>query len=159
MFTKKDIQYMRLCVESSKIFSTCSKRKYCAVLIDDNGHIVGFGYNGGPSGFEHCDEGGCPRSFNQSPNGSVYDDCIAIHAEQNAIIHCNYSSRPQKIYVNGPPCFTCAKLIANTTIKDVYYIEDESYADWEKVNSFLLKANINLNKIKKEIIQNASIQA
>ena len=150
---------MRLCIESSKIFSTCSKRKYCAVILDDNGHIVGFGYNGGPSGFTHCDEGGCPRAINNSLNGSVYDDCIAIHAEQNAIIHCDYSSRPHKIYVNGPPCFTCAKLIANTTIKEIYYIEDSNYSDWDKIESFLSKANVRLNKIKKENIENASIKA
>lgn len=150
---------MRLCIESSKIFSTCSKRKYCAVILDDNGHIVGFGYNGGPSGFTHCDEGGCPRAVNNSLNGSVYDDCIAIHAEQNAIIHCDYSSRPHKIYVNGPPCFTCAKLIANTTIKEIYYIEDSNYSDWDKIESFLSKANVRLNKIKKENIENASIKA
>ena len=159
MFTKKDIQYKRLCIESSKIFSTCSKRKYCAVILDDNGHIVGFGYNGGPSGFTHCDEGGCPRAINNSLNGSAYDDCIAIHAEQNAIIHCDYSSRPHKIYVNGPPCFTCAKLIANTTIKEIYYIEDSNYSDWDKIESFLSKANVRLNKIKKENIENASIKA
>lgn len=159
MYNKKDIQYIKLCIEASKIFSTCSKRQYCAVLLDDKGHMVGFGYNGGPSGFQHCDEGGCPRALNNSKNGSIYDDCIAIHAEQNAIIHCDYSSKPHKLYINGPPCFTCAKLICNTTIKKVYYIEDPQYKDWEKIESFLIKAKIEVIKIEKEIIADASIKA
>ena len=58
---RKDEQYMELCSSISKIFSTCAKRKYAAILVDEYGHIVGVGYNGGPSGVTHCDQGGCPR--------------------------------------------------------------------------------------------------
>jgi dCMP deaminase len=156
---RKDVQYMELCASAAKIFSTCGKKKYAALLLDEYGHIISFGYNGGPRGFQHCEDGGCPRFVQNSPSGSVYDNCIAVHAEQNAIIHCNYSSKPIKLYVNGPPCFSCAKIIANTTIKDIYYLEDASYTDWENVNSFLNLAGVNTHKIEKESIQNASIKA
>lgn len=143
MISRKDIQYMKLCVSVSKIFSTCSKRQYGCVLIDELGHVVGFGYNGGPKGKKHCNDGGCPRVMENSPNGSNYDNCIAIHAEANAFLHSDYSSRAVKLYVNGPPCFSCAKLIANSTIKDVYYISDIAYADWKKVSTFLLESGVN----------------
>ena len=139
---RKNKQYMQMCIATANIFSTCGKKKYAAVLVDKNDHIVGIGYNGGPRGFQHCEDGGCPRFQEMSDSGSNYDNCIAVHAEANALLHSDYSSHAYSIYVNGPPCFSCAKLIANSTIEQVYYIEDNSYKDWENINSFLRKANI-----------------
>jgi dCMP deaminase len=106
--TNKNKQYIQLCSSASSIFSTCGKKQYAAVLVDKYDHIVGMGYNGGPRGFPHCKDGGCPRLEQMSINGSNYDNCIAVHAEANALLHSNYSSEPKKIYVNGPPCFSCA---------------------------------------------------
>jgi dCMP deaminase len=154
MITQKDIKYMKLCAHVAESFSTCSKKKYGSVLLDANNHVVGMGYNGGPSNIAHCVDGGCPRLFDKSSSGSIYDNCIAIHAEQNALLHCNYLSRPIKMYVNGPPCFTCAKLIANSTIKDVYYIPDKDYKNWNSVSSLLSSCNINLNKVEKWQLEN-----
>lgn len=151
--TRKDHQYMDLCYSIASTFSTCGKRQYGAILVDESGHVVGIGYNGGPSGFEHCKDGGCPRLQLNSPNGSSYDNCIAVHAEANALLHSDYSSRPTKIYVNGPPCFSCAKLIANSTVRDVYFVSDSAYATWDSVVQFLNKAGVNVHKVK----DNASI--
>jgi dCMP deaminase len=139
---RKDIQFMDMCKSSALIFSTCKKRKYCAVLVDDSNHIVGFGYNGGPSGFKHCDDGGCPRAEQNSANGTNYDNCIATHAEANAFLHSDYSSKATKLYVNGPPCFSCAKLIANSTVKYVYYVKDNNYIQWDYIKKFLNKSNV-----------------
>lgn len=141
-YNRKDLQYMRLCMDSAKTFSTCSKRKYSAVLVDNLGHIVGMGYNGGPKGMKHCVDGGCPRATENSANGSNYDNCIAIHAEANAFLHSDYNASPTKLYVNGPPCFSCAKLIANSTVNKVYYISDDSYKDWENVRKFLNNCSV-----------------
>jgi dCMP deaminase len=147
MTTRKDTQFMELCVSASKIFSTCKKKQYAAVLVDENNHIIGMGYNGGPSGFSHCIDGGCQRLFDNSPSGSSYANCIAIHAEANALLHSDYSSAPKKLYINGPPCFECAKLIANSTVKEVFYLEDSDYADWYNVKDFLQKAKVTVNKV------------
>lgn len=133
---------MQMCIATANIFSTCGKKKYAAVLVDKNDHIVGIGYNGGPRGFQHCEDGGCPRFQEMSDSGSIYDNCIAVHAEANALLHSDYSSQAYRIYVNGPPCFSCAKLIANSTVEQVYYIGDSLYKDWENINSFLYKANV-----------------
>jgi len=147
MLSNKNYQYMEMCKSLSIIFSTCAKKKYCAVLIDGLGHVVGIGYNGGPSGVQHCEDGGCPRYSEGSSSGSNYDNCIAIHAEANAFLHSDYNSRPVSLYVNGPPCFSCAKLISNSTVQNVYYISDESYADWSNVKDFLVKCGINLVEV------------
>lgn len=142
LVSRKDKQFMQMCLDHAKLFSTCGKKKYTAVLVDKHGHIVGVGYNGGPKGFQHCEDGGCPRHVENSESGSNYDDCIAVHAEQNAFLHSDYSSNPIKIYVNGPPCFTCAKLIANSTVKTIYYIKDKTYNQWQEIKAFLNKAGI-----------------
>lgn len=149
MITKKNIQFIKLCLSASQIFSTCGKRKYAAILVDAQGHVVGMGYNGGPKNSVHCEDGGCPRFSEMSPSGSIYDNCIAVHAEQNAFLHSDYSSHAKSLYVNGPPCFTCAKLIVNSTVENVYYIEDLSYKDWQSVNLFLEKNNVIVRKIEK----------
>lgn len=146
--SRKDIQYMNLCIQISKIFSTCGKKKYAAILVDDLGHVLGMGYNGGPRGLVHCEDGGCPRYLENSPNGSVYDNCIAVHAEANALLHSDYSARPKKLYVNGPPCFSCAKLIANSTVETVYYIYDSGYSNWDQVKSFLEKCSVKTIEVK-----------
>lgn len=145
--SKKDHQFMALCISGAKIFSTCGKKQYAALLVDDDNHIIGFGYNGGPRGFTHCNEGGCKRFLEGSKSGSTYDNCIAIHAEANALLHSDYSSRPTKLYVNGPPCFSCAKLIANSTIDTVYYLSDSEYSNWDEIESFLVKANVKTIKV------------
>jgi dCMP deaminase len=139
---------MQMCIATANIFSTCGKKKYAAVLVDKNNHIVGIGYNGGPREFDHCEDGGCPRFIEMSENGSNYDNCIAIHAEANALLHSDYSSQAYLIYVNGPPCFSCAKLIANSTIEHVYYLHDDNYKDWNKVNEFLQKAGVSTNVVE-----------
>lgn len=154
MLKNKDIQYMKACISFSKIFSTCSKKQYAAIVLDKNNYIVGMGYNGGPSGILHCKDGGCPRTAEDSLNGSTYDNCIAIHAEQNALLHCDYSSSPEKMYVNGPPCFTCAKLIANSTINNIYYIPDSNYSQWEKIRDFLLQCGVQTYMIEPWQLEN-----
>lgn len=76
MFRKKDIQFLNLCKKSAEIFSTCSKRQYCCILTDERDRIVGFGYNGGPSGHPHCVDGACERAKTGAPSGSNYDNCF-----------------------------------------------------------------------------------
>lgn len=67
---------MDWCIEGSKIFSTCGKRQYMAVLLDGRNRVVGVGYNGGPARERHCADGGCPRLAEGSPPGSNYDNCF-----------------------------------------------------------------------------------
>lgn len=126
---------MALAQQSATIFSTCAKRQYCAIITDRKNRITGFGYNGGPRGYTHCKEGGCPRFLNNSAPGSNYDDCISVHAEANAIL--NGVGELHTLYVNGTPCHSCAKLITSTDIERVVYIRDPSYPQWQESHKLL----------------------
>ena len=137
LFSRKDLQFLKLCTEGALIFSTCGKKQYMAILTDEDYMVLGMGYNGGPPKSQHCVDGGCERFSQNSQNGSIYDNCIAVHAEQNALLHSDHSSKPTRLFVNGPPCFTCAKLIVNSSVKTVFYIRDEDYEDWPKVARFM----------------------
>lgn len=133
--TPKDLKWLELCFSAADIMVSCGKRQYAAIIIDEIGSLIGFGYNGPPSGAKHCIDGGCPRFLEMSPNGSNYDNCVAIHAEQNAINRSDYTSRLGNgtIYVNGPPCFSCAKSITNSGITRVVCVRDDHYADFPRI--------------------------
>ena len=121
--------------------ATCVRRKVGAVIVRER-HIVSTGYNGGPSGTRHCDEGGCPRATSEAAMGSGYDSCIAIHAEANALLFCGPEARRNAtIYCTDLPCFGCAKLIANSGITEVVAARG-LYEGWEDVRTFLLDAHV-----------------
>lgn len=141
--TEKEKKWMHLLVQASKIFSTCAKRQYAAVILTELGRVAGFGYNGSPPGYGHCVDGACPRFAEQTPNGASYDNCIAQHAEANALLWSDPSMRlGGTLVVNGPPCFGCAKMIASSGIKRVVCKKDDGYADWPKVDTFLQACGI-----------------
>lgn len=147
MPTPKDKKWMKVCVDSAQLFSTCAKRQYFAVVLNSHGHVLSTGYNGGPAGMVHCKDGGCPRNIEQSAPRSSYDNCIAIHAEANALLHSDYTARIDggTIYVNGPPCYSCAKLVANSGLNRVVYLKEEgAYMDWASVRSLFDQTNIEL---------------
>ena len=135
---RKAEMYMAMVERSAKDFSTCGKRQYYAIVLDAHGVIVGTGYNGGPPGSVHCVDGGCPRLAAGSAPGSNYDNCIAVHAEANAFLHSDWHARQGgAIVVNGPPCYSCAKLIANSGVDTLVYKYDPSYADWGRIEGEL----------------------
>lgn len=142
---KKDYGWLHIANEIGKTFSTCSRRKYGAIIISSNGRIAGIGYNGSAPNDKHCNNGGCPR-VNQDPShGSNYDNCIAIHAEANALLWSDITMRNHAtIVVNGPPCFSCAKLIAGSGIKTVVCEYDSEYPDFKKVIEYLINQNIQI---------------
>lgn len=140
---KRDLKYLGLCLVAAGLFSTCGKRQYFAIIVGPDGRTCGTGYNGSPPGMAHCVDGACPRFQEDSPPGSNYDNCIAIHAEQNALIWSDRTARTGgTIYVNGTPCMTCARLIAGSGLSRVVYIEDDTYAGWPQVKDFLIKNGI-----------------
>lgn len=147
MITKRDVKWMAWGIKGAEIFSTCSRRQYMAIVVDPHGHVVGTGYNGVPKGFQHCVDGGCPRAATEEAHGAPYGNCLAVHAEANALLHSDYTSRVQGVtlYVNGPPCWDCAKLIINSGITRLVYTPDDAYADWPKVEALLLSAGLQVD--------------
>jgi dCMP deaminase len=121
--------------------ATCSRRKHGAVIVRGR-RIVSTGYNGGPSGFPHCDEGACPRAASTAPQGHDYESCIAIHAEANALLFSSPGDRDgASLYCTGAPCFGCAKLIANSGVSEVVAAGGR-YDGWDEVRDFLRRASV-----------------
>ena len=146
--SRRERNWLQACNQLAKIFSTCDKRQYFAAVLMPNGRVAGVGYNGSPPGLGHCNEGACPRLHDQSPNGSNYDNCIAQHAEANALLWSDPSLRVgATLVVNGPPCFGCAKQIASAGIKRVIYQPDQSYSNFSSVKDLLEKAGIELVEV------------
>lgn len=120
-----DEYFMEMCDLVAKR-STCLRRQIGAVIVKD-GHIVSTGYNGAPRNVEHCLDIGCIRIKENIPSGTHAESCMALHAEQNAILQCAYHGKSSKdaiIYVNTQPCIICAKMIINAGIKKVIYRGD-----------------------------------
>jgi dCMP deaminase len=145
-----EAKWLMSCDHLAKTFSTCAKRQYFAVIIGDNKRLLSQGYNGSPPGMGHCNEGYCPRYKNGSPSGSIYDDCIATHAEANAIMWADpHARKDATLIINGSPCYGCAKLIVNSGIRRIIGQSDETYAQEQHVYSFLLQNRIDTILLKK----------
>lgn len=106
----------------------CTRRKVGAIIVSGD-RIVSTGYNGAPSGKPGClTSGACPRGLldvQQVAPGSSYDtgagSCIALHAEQNAILRAGLDSRGSTLYITDEPCGGCARLIEGAGIARVVF--------------------------------------
>lgn len=124
--------------------STCLRRHAGTVLVRDK-RILSTGYNGAPSGLEHCEETGCPRE--DCPSGTFHELCRAVHSEQNAIIQAalhGVSTEGATLYCTHQPCALCAKMLINAGIGRVVY--RESYPDSESLK-FLEQAGIEVLRL------------
>lgn len=110
--------------------STCIRRRVGCVLVNSRNHVIATGYNGGPAGATHCNQpeiNGCRVSFPSActgadaASGAQLDSCLAIHAEQNAILQCNDVYSITRAYVTTSPCPSCAKLLLNTSCEEIVY--------------------------------------
>ena len=116
--------------------STCRRRSVGCVLVDSNNHVVATGYNGVPTHFPHCLDSPCLGA--DSPSGTDLDLCLAVHAEQNALLQLR-SNDFLTAYLTVSPCVTCAKMIANSKISRI--VAQESYTQ-ASAFSILKQANI-----------------
>lgn len=112
--------------------SLCVRDRVGAVIVDSTQRVIAQGYNGPPAGFPHgelsCDRW-CPRALTaqQSLKHGValdYSDCVALHAEANALMVCDRRDREGgTIYVASDVCYACAKLIANSGLHSVIVVD------------------------------------
>lgn len=138
-------QWMAWCEAGARIFSTCSRRSYMSVVLSSTGRVLGTGYNGTPSGIANCNAGGCDRASTDVAHGSSYSNCSAVHSEANALLHSDRSARDGgTLYVNGPPCWECSKLIAGSGIKTVVFKRDPAYVEFSKCYNLLHSVGITL---------------
>lgn len=130
--------------------STCLRRQVGAVMVKDK-QILSTGYNGSPSGLQHCEEVGCLRQSLGVPSGERHEICRAVHAEQNALVQAakhGVAITGADLYTTHQPCVLCTKLLINAGIKRVVYIH--SYPD-ELAVKMAGEAGLNLVKFGEDI--------
>lgn len=126
----KDEYYLGI-AQSVYARSTCLRRKYGAIIVK-NDTVISTGYNGSPRGAENCiDRGFCEREQLGVPKGERYELCVAVHAEQNAIISTSRDSMDGATmyiageevatgeFANPAPCLICSRYIQNSGIDKV----------------------------------------
>ncbi|MEO8234861.1 MAG: dCMP deaminase family protein [Flavobacterium sp.] len=132
---KYDKAYLRLAKEWGKL-SYCKRKQVGAIIVRDK-MIISDGYNGSPSGFENCceDEEGLTKWY-------------VLHAEANAILKVARSTQTCEgatLYITLSPCKECSKLIHQSGIKRVVYLE--GYKDNSGLE-FLEKAGVLVDHIQ-----------
>lgn len=141
MYNKYDVAYLKMALEWAKL-SYCKRKQVGALIVKDR-TIISDGYNGTPSGFENC----CEDTNNQTK-------WYVLHAEANAILKISRSTQSCEgatLYLTLSPCKECSKLIFQSGIKRVVYIQD--YSDNEGL-VFLKDAGVEILKISKEELEN-----
>jgi dCMP deaminase len=131
-----DVAYLRMAMEWGKL-SHCQRRQVGALIVRDR-MIISDGYNGTPSGFEN---------FCEDEEG--YTKWYVLHAEANAILKVagsTQSCRDATLYITMSPCKDCSKLIHQSGIKRVVYME--GYKD-DSGLQFLEKAGVIIEQIEK----------
>lgn len=95
-----------------------------SVIVDEQGVVVGLGYNGFPRGVSDDD-------LPWERKGDFLDTKYAyvVHAEENAVYNANKQVESCKIYCTMFPCNECAKTLIQSGIKEVIYDNDKYHDD------------------------------
>lgn len=131
---KYDEAYMRMALEWAKL-SYCDRKKVGALIVKDR-MIISDGFNGTPTNFENCCE------------EEGYTKWYVLHAEANAILKVAASTQScenSTLYITLSPCKECSKLIHQSGIKRVVYLNE--YKDTTGLE-FLEKAGVELTYLK-----------
>ena len=121
----------RTFLDIAKNFSSLSKaiRRRVGCIIVKDGQIISNGFNGTPSGFdnscEYLKEEKSP-DINYNPNNLTTKPEV-LHAESNALMklaRSTNSSIGSTMYLTCSPCFECAKLVIQSGIIRLVYIDD-----------------------------------
>ena len=124
-----DRAYLRMALEWAEL-SHC-KRKKVGALIVKNKMIISDGYNGTPMGFDNSCE---------DDEGNTH--WYVLHAEANAILktaRSTHNCNGATLYLTLSPCKECSKLIHQSGINRLVYIN--KYSDNSGLN-FLVEAGI-----------------
>ena len=117
---KKQDKLDKVFIEIAKQIGTlsyCTRAKVGAVLVK-SGNVISFGYNGTPTGMDNCCE--------DEIDGKLVSKSEVLHAESNCILKAakmGLSTDGSTMYLTLSPCKDCAKLILQSGVKRVVYLE------------------------------------
>jgi deoxycytidylate deaminase len=96
------------------------------VVITKNNRIVSTGYNGTPSQFLNCNQGGCERCRNRIEGkiktGEQLEKCLYIHAEASAILQNSKECQGSTLHFTG-------ELVSNA-LNLFYQLESKESSVW-----------------------------
>ena len=139
-FTSKEFQehYMMMDMAYRVAQRSTDTHRKVGCLVLKNNNIVAMGWNGTPSGY-HTNE--C-KDENERTRPEV------VHAEMNAIAKAARSPvsiEGGTMYSTTIPCVECAKLIIQSGIKTVYYVE--GYNKCQRGEALLIACGVELIKL------------
>ena len=138
--SKFDIAYLKMAAEWAKL-SYCQRKQVGALIVKDR-MIISDGYNGTPSGFDN-------RCEDDDGNTQWY----VLHAEANAILKLASSTQSAKdatLYLTLSPCKECSKLILQSGIKKLVYVDN--YKDNDGI-AFLKNHGIEIVQVPDDDLQ------
>ncbi len=130
-----DKAYLRMAQTWSEL-SHCVRKQVGAIIVKD-GMIISDGYNGAPSGFDNC----CENELGET-------HWYVLHAEANAILKVaksTHNCHGATLYLTLSPCKDCSKLVVQSGISRVVYIN--GYKDTSGID-FLSEAGIQVEQIE-----------
>lgn len=96
--------------------------KVGACIVNEDKRIVGIGYNGMPYG---CDDKVYPWDNDKKADSLDTKYPYVVHAEPNAILNSTSNLKGSTLYVTLFPCNECAKLVIQSGIKHIIYMDDK----------------------------------
>ena len=135
--------------------STCLRSQVGALIVRD-GRIISMGYNGPVSGMPACSKPLGSFPLDQLGDYTSSTECMgpgctrSLHAETNAIAfaaRAGVSVEGCTMYCSMSPCINCAKVIVNSGIKELKYLEE--YRDTSGLE-LLRKAGITVEQVRGE---------
>lgn len=122
-----DNYYLTIAIAASAR-SSCERSKVGAVVVTSQNRIASVGYNDAPPKRPGCEA--CPRRLSGVPSGSDYDNCVALHAEMNALLYCDRADLiGSTLYITRDPCVTCSKAIEGAGVAKVVTKGNEGEAN------------------------------
>ncbi len=146
-----DEYFMGVAVLSGKRSKDPSTKVGCCIVNDDK-KIIGIGYNGLPVG---CSDEEFPWGNDKDSKWLDQKYPYVVHAEANAILNTTTTIKNATIYVTLFPCNECAKLIIQSGVKEIVYMDNKYENTDNNIASkrMLEAANIKLTKMKKVSVE------
>ncbi len=134
-----DIAYLNMAA-CLRPLSYAKRSQVGCLIISEDDQIIAQGYNGMPKGFPNVCE-------YEKEDGVLVTKDEVLHAESNAIAKCAkspISTINSTAYVTLSPCLQCAKLLLQSGVKRVVFMEE--YRDLNPIK-FLINGGIEVQCI------------
>lgn len=103
--------------------SSCIHYPIGSVFVDEDHHMVGFGYSGPSRGDFNCAEAGYCLKIDGDPVTGEIKRCNGAHSEMNAVANCSDPSKLKgsTLYNTIFPCYDCMKILNNIGVSRIVY--------------------------------------